>query len=82
MTIIFYLLFNKSSFDSRYNMLRRILGDRYMTRVKTGQVVTKSGQYRPVGCKTEVTLVEGKRVPPTSSGITKFVMVDPTKHKK
>lgn len=53
-----------------------------MTRVKTGQVVTKSGQYRPVGCKTEVTLVEGKRVPPTSSGITKFVMVDPTKHKK
>ncbi len=53
-----------------------------MTRVKTGQIVPQSGQYRPVGGKTEVTFVEGKRVPPTPSGTTKFVMVDPTKHKK
>ena len=53
-----------------------------MTRVKTGQIVTQSGQYRPVGSKTEVTFVEGKRVPPTHNGTTKFVMVDKTKHKK
>ena len=53
-----------------------------MIKVKTGQIVTQSGQYRPVGSKTEVTFVEGNRVPPTSNGTTKFVMVDKTKHKK
>ncbi len=53
-----------------------------MTKVKTGQICPQSGQYRPVGGKTEVTFVEGKRVPPTSSGATKFIMVDSTKHKK
>lgn len=50
------------------------------TTVKTGQKAPTSGQYRPVGSKTEITLVEGKRVPPTSSGATKFTLVDPTKH--
>ena len=50
--------------------------------VKTGQKAPMSGQYRPVGSKTEITLVEGKRIPPTSSGTTKFRMVDPTKHKE
>ena len=49
--------------------------------IRTGQKVPKSGQYRAIGSKTEVTFVEGKRVPPTSKGSTKFVMVDPTKHK-
>ena len=49
--------------------------------ISTGQKVPKSGQYRAIGSKTEVTFVEGKRVPPTSKGSTKFVMVDPTKHK-
>ena len=53
-----------------------------MIRVKTGQICQQSGQYRPVGSKTEITLVEGKKVPPTSNGSTKFVMVDATKHKK
>lgn len=53
-----------------------------MTKVKTGQIVPQSGQYRPIGSKTEVTLVQGKKVPPTSSGATEFIMVDPTKHKK
>ena len=53
-----------------------------MTKVKTGQIVTQSGQYRPIGSKTEVTFVEGKRIPPTSNGITKFVMVDKTKNKR
>ena len=49
--------------------------------VKTGEVVSKSGQYRPVGSKTEYTFVQGKRVPPTSKGSTKFTLVDKTKHK-
>ena len=53
-----------------------------MIKVKTGQIVTHSGQYRPIGSKTEVTFVEGKRVPPTSNGTTKFVMVDKIKHKR
>ena len=50
--------------------------------IKTGTICPKSGQYKPVGSKTEITLVKGKKVPPTSSGGTKFVLVDETKHKK
>lgn len=53
-----------------------------MTKVKTGQICPQSGQYRPIGGKTEITLVQGKRVPPTHQGTTKFVLVDKTKHKK
>lgn len=49
--------------------------------VKTGQKAPVSGQYKPVGSKTEITLVEGKRVPPTPSGATKFTLVDRTVHK-
>jgi len=52
------------------------------TTVKTGQIVPKSGQYRPAGSKTEVTFVQGKRVPPTPKGVTKFTLVDPTRHKE
>lgn len=51
------------------------------TIVKTGQKAPVSGQYKPAGSKTEVTLVQGKTVPPTSSGATKFKLVDQTKHK-
>lgn len=51
-----------------------------MTKIKTGQKAPVSGQYRPFGSKTEITLVEGKRVPPTSSGVTTFTLVDTTKH--
>lgn len=50
------------------------------TTVKTGQKAPVSGQYRPVGSKTEITLVQGKRVPPTPAGTTKFKLVDQTKH--
>jgi len=53
-----------------------------MARVKTGEICPKSGQYRPIGENTEVTLIKGKRVPPTKSGTTKFDLVDATKHKK
>ena len=49
--------------------------------IKTGDTVPVSGQYRPVGSKTEYTFVQDKRVPPTNNGATKFTLVDPTKHK-
>lgn len=49
--------------------------------IKTGDTVPVSGQYRPIGSKHEYTFVEGKRVPPTTSGATKFTLVDQTKHK-
>lgn len=49
--------------------------------IKTGSIVAASGQYRPIGSKTEVTFVKGNRVPPTPSGETRFVLVDKTKHK-
>ena len=51
-------------------------------KVKTGQKCPQSGQYKPRGSNTEVTLVQGKTVPPTSYGVTSFVLVDKTKHKK
>ena len=53
-----------------------------MLKVKTGEVVPKSGQYKPVGEQTEFTFVKGNKVPPTPKGTTKFVLVDETKHKK
>lgn len=49
--------------------------------VKTGQKAPVSGQYKPQGSKSEVTFIEGKRVPPTLSGATKYTLVDQTKHK-
>ena len=50
-------------------------------KVQTGGVAPSSGQYRPAGKQTEVTFVQGKRVPPTPSGATTFTLVDQTKHK-
>ena len=50
------------------------------TKVKTGGIVSVSGQYRPAGEKTEVTLVAGKCVPPVTTGATTFTLVDRTKH--
>ncbi|MBO5324019.1 MAG: hypothetical protein J6A88_07980 [Oscillospiraceae bacterium] len=49
--------------------------------VRTGQKAPVSGQYKPKGSKTEVTFVEGKRVPPTLSGATEFMLIDQTRHK-
>lgn len=49
-------------------------------KVHTGQIAPVSGQYRPQGSKTEITLVQGKKVPPTSNGSTSFILVDKTKH--
>ena len=55
-----------------------------MAKVKTkaGQIAPVSGQYKPDGHKTEITLVAGKRVPPTANGATTFTLVDATKHKE
>lgn len=50
-------------------------------KVKTGETVPTSGQYRPVGSKNEYTFVQGNRVPPTPAGATRFVLVDKTRHK-
>lgn len=48
---------------------------------KTGQTAPVSGQYKATGSNTEVTLVRGKRVPPTPAGAAKFTLVDRTRHK-
>lgn len=49
--------------------------------IKTGAVTPVSGQYRPVGSKTEITLSKGNRVPPYDGQAKKFVLVDKTKHR-
>jgi len=51
-------------------------------KITTGQKVPVSGQYKAQGGHTEVTFVQGKRVPPTANGATKFTLVDKTKHGK
>jgi len=53
---------------------------------KPGQIALTSGQYQivgPRGGKTgvEVTVVEGKPLPPTPKPGQSFVLVDKTKHK-
>ena len=48
---------------------------------RTGQTAPVSGQYKATGSKTEVTLVQGKKVPPTPAGAAKFTLVDRTQHK-
>lgn len=50
-------------------------------KAKTGQKAPVSGQYTARGSKTEITMVEGKRVPPTKNGSSTFTLVDKTKHK-
>jgi len=53
---------------------------------KPGEIAQVSGQYQIVGPKggktgTEVTVVEGKHLPPTPKSGQTFVLVDKTKHK-
>jgi len=52
-----------------------------MTKVKTGGVAPKSGQYRVPETKLEITLSKGDRVPPHGGKARTFVLVDKTKHK-
>lgn len=50
---------------------------------KTGGITPVSGQYRPSGARTEITLSKGDRVPPNNQGTRQqFVLVDSTKHKR
>lgn len=48
----------------------------------TGKRAPISGQYRPSGGRTEITLSKGNRVPPNRVGVRqKFFLVDKTNHK-
>ena len=53
---------------------------------KPGQIAPASGQYAVIGPRggktgTEVTVVQGKPLPPTPKPGQTFVLVDKTKHK-
>ena len=55
--------------------------------VKPGQTIDVSGQYMIKNTngklsKTEITLVSGKKTPPTPKPGQKMVLTDKTKHKK
>ncbi len=52
------------------------------TKVKTGGVAPKSGQYQVPGTKHEITLSKGDRVPPYGGEAQSFKLVDKTKHKR
>jgi hypothetical protein len=53
---------------------------------KPGERADRSGQYRQIGRKggkePESTVTKGEPLPPTSKPGSKWVLVDPTKHKK
>lgn len=49
---------------------------------KPGTKAPKSGQVRIPGSKVEVTVVEGKPMPPTPKSGQSYRYVDLTKHKK
>lgn len=52
-----------------------------LVKVRPGQKVPYSGQYKVVGSPDEITLVKGNTVPPNNSGEGKqeFILVDKTK---
>lgn len=51
--------------------------------VRTGEEAQVSGQYKPSGGSTEITLVKGKTVPPNNQGVRQqFTLVDKTKHNR
>jgi len=47
-----------------------------------GEKAPKSGQYRNTKTRTEVTVTRGEPLPPTPNKNQKYILVDPTKHKK
>ena len=49
---------------------------------KPGEKAPKSGQYRNTKTRTEVTSTQGEPLPPTPKNDQKYIIVDPTKHKK
>lgn len=52
------------------------------TTTRTGAKAPRSGQYRPSGERTEITLSKGDRVPPYDGEAKRFTLVDKTKHKR
>ena len=49
---------------------------------KPGQIAPKSGQYKNITTNTEITATKGKPLPPTPKAGQKYILVDPTKHKR
>lgn len=47
-----------------------------------GTKVDRSGQYKNTITRTEVTVTRGEPLPPTPARGQRYVMADPTKHKK
>jgi len=49
---------------------------------KPGEKAKVSGQYKNTQTKKEVTVTSGEPLPPTPKKGQKYILVDPTKHKK
>lgn len=49
---------------------------------KPGEKAVISGQYKNTGTGREVTVVKGEPFPPAPKKGQRYVLVDPTKHKK
>ena len=47
-----------------------------------GEKAPKSGQYKNIKTGNEVTVTQGEPLPPTPKKYQKYILVDPTKHKK
>lgn len=47
-----------------------------------GTKADRSGQYKNTTTRTEVTVTKGEPLPPTPGRGQRYVMADPTKHKK
>ncbi|MBD3374465.1 YjzC family protein [candidate division KSB1 bacterium] len=51
-------------------------------RFNPGEKAPKSGQYKNTRTGNEVTVTRGEPMPPTPKKGQKYVIVDPTKHKR
>lgn len=51
-------------------------------RLPPGTPAPRSGQYRNTSTDTEVTVVKKEPLPPTPHSGQRYVLVDPTKHKR
>ncbi|MBD3375245.1 YjzC family protein [candidate division KSB1 bacterium] len=51
-------------------------------RYSPGEKAPQSGQYKNTQTSNEVTVTKGEPMPPTPKKGQKYVIVDPTRHKK